>query len=282
MPFLTENSTERSRHMEALLLWEGHLSNARLRELFGLRTTRASEWIREFRDQHPTWTEWDPVRRYFIARPGAFAESRWPRSDALGHYLNVVGLPIAVPGSDATPSVYTAFVDISTPNPRIFASLVESMRRGQSVRLIYRSMRNPAPHERRIFPHSIVRAGRRWHVRAFCETTQSFRDYTLGRIVDAVMESTPAPVDPDQDIAWSTIVEVRLVAHPQLEPEKAELIRFEYFEGTAARTICCRGALVNYFIQDVRAALDPTTQLPPEYQLAVHNVNEVKPWLFPS
>jgi hypothetical protein len=38
---------------------------------------------------------------------------------------------------------------------------------------------------------------------------------------------------------------------------------------------------VNYFIQDIRAAIDIKKQCPPEYQLAISNIKEVKPWLFP-
>jgi hypothetical protein len=44
----------------------------------------------------------------------------------------------------------------------------------------------------------------------------------------------------------------------------------------------CRGALVGYFIQDMRAAIDVKKQRPPDYQLAVANFDEVSPWLFPA
>lgn len=77
-------------------------------------------------------------------------------------------------------------------------------------------------------------------------------------------------------------VRVRLVAHPDLTPDQESLIRFEYFNNTAARIDTCRGALIGYFIQDVRAAIDTKTQQPPDYQLAVANIEEVRPWLFPG
>jgi hypothetical protein len=40
--------------------------------------------------------------------------------------------------------------------------------------------------------------------------------------------------------------------------------------------------LIGYFIQDVRAAIDTKSQQPPDYQLAVANIEEVRPWLFPG
>jgi hypothetical protein len=84
------------------------------------------------------------------------------------------------------------------------------------------------------------------------------------------------------DEAWMVNVRIRLVAHPDLTKDQEAVIRYEYFSNTSARVDTCRGALVNYYIQDVRAATDVTTQKPPEYQLAVSNIDEVKQWLFPG
>jgi hypothetical protein len=77
-------------------------------------------------------------------------------------------------------------------------------------------------------------------------------------------------------------VKVRVQAHPQLTPGQQDLVRFEYFDGTAARVHSCRGALLPYLVQELRLALDVTKELPPEYQLAVENVEEVRKWLFPA
>ncbi|OYZ04845.1 MAG: hypothetical protein B7Y26_09415, partial [Hydrogenophilales bacterium 16-64-46] len=82
--------------------------------------------------------------------------------------------------------------------------------------------------------------------------------------------------DPD----WNTKVKVRLVAHPELSPEQARVIQTEFFNGTASRVETCRAALVSYFIQDVRAAIDTEIQRAPDYQIAVENIEEVAPWVF--
>jgi len=143
-------------------------------------------------------------------------------------------------------------------------------------------MKDPKPHIRIISPHSIIRAGRRWHVRAYCELNKQFRDYNLGRISDVKLldKSSESPMKDDKD--WMTEVKIRLIAHPDLSPDQESLIRFEYFQDTAARVTTCRAPLINYFIQDVRAAIDIKTQRPPEYQLAVQNLEEISQWLFPS
>ena len=73
---------------------------------------------------------------------------------------------------------------------------------------------------------------------------------------------------------------MRLIAHPELSSEQARVIQAEYFKGTASRVETCRAALVPYFIQDIRAAMDTQTQRAPDYLIAVENAREVSKWLF--
>lgn len=274
--------------LTALCIWEGRLNNGRVRELFGIGAVRASEWIREFRESMPGWLALDSKTRSYVSTPAVYHSHKGRRglhpdpAATLGQYLSLVGLPHSQKGTTADRGLWAAFPDVSPPNPRIFAVLSESIRLHQKVQITYRSMREPQPHTRTLSAHSMVRAGRRWHVRAYCDESGGFRDFNLGRIVDAKPRATPATGTAGDDEAWSTMVHVRLIAHPSLTFEQQDLIRFEFFNSTAARVDSCRGALVSYFIQDVRAAIDPAVQIPPDYQLAVENAEEIRPWLFPS
>lgn len=278
---------QRLTHLELLLKWEGYLNSTRLRELFGLSAVRASEWIRELRGLQPAWMEWDSKTRSYYAtsevyRQGKDSDARKLESaESLARYLALVGLPHATQPLSSDRVVWAAFPDLSVPSPRVFAILTEASRNHRAVEITYRSMREPMPHQRIISPHSLIRAGRRWHARAFCATNKQFRDYALGRIVDVKFLEQPAERLETDDEAWMTRVPVRIIAHPDLTPAQEALIRFEYFNDTASRVETCRGSLVNYFIQDLRAAIDVKTQRPPEYQLAVGNIKEIKPWLFP-
>lgn len=268
----------RMRQLKLLLAWEGRISNSRLRELFGLSSIRASQWIRELRDREPDWLRMNSVERSFDAMPSFYTHEDGEESN-LDQYLSIVGLPHAM-NSSGKPIV-AAFPDITIPNSRIFSVLSIAARSHRMVEITYRSMSEPQPHKRRLSPHSIVHAGRRWHVRAYCSEKMQFRDYALGRIVDAKLMGIPSEKLMGDDKAWMTEVRVRLVAHPDLTPDQESVIRFEYFKNTSARVIVCRGALVSYFIQDIRAAIDTEEQCTPDYQLAVSNIKEVEPWLFP-
>lgn len=271
--------------LELLLLWEGFLNRSRLASLLGLGDIRASQLIQEFRIKYPRWLTWNSKSRSYHATHEAYAAKRPDRarldnSTSLTNYLGLVGLPYVTADKEAAETVCAAFPDLSPPKPQIFASLSQAIRSQNAVEISYRSMNEPAAHRRVISPHHLVRAGRRWHVRAFSSKNQDFRDYALGRIVNVSPLDFSLERTVEADKAWITKVPVRLVAHPDLSAEQESLIRFEYFNDTAARVVTCRGALVAYFIQDARAATDIKRQFPPDYQLAVANMEEVSPWLF--
>lgn len=275
--------SDRLLQMEALLAFEGGLSRSRLVELFGLSEVRASEWLREFRDNHENWTVWSATERSWFATNQAFRdlESAGEQHALFRRYVGVVGLETARPGVSVS-APCSAFGEVGTPAPKIFSTLHKAIGDGRWVEITYRSMQNPQPHTRTLAPHHLVRAGRRWHVRGYCRDRSDFRDFALGRIERATALSAKADVGEAQDIAWNAAVRVRLVAHPALTPAQQEVIRSEYFGGTSAKVESCRGALVQYFIQEFRAATDTARQLPPDFQLAVENGSEIGQWLFPA
>lgn len=271
---------QRIAQLKLLLTWEGWLGNARLRDILGLTTVRASQWIREFKEEHPAWTQWDSVRRISAATPEFYRENPLGDAESIAEYLSLVGLPSAN-DTKSLSVVVAAFAEIATPKPQTFALLTNAARMKRVIEITYRSMGEPKPHIRTISPHSVVRAGRRWHARAYCELKKQFRDFALGRIVSVRPLDRDASFTMKDDKDWMTEVQVRLIAHPDLSQEQEDLIRFEYFQGTAARVTTCRGPLVSYYVQDIRAAVNIESQCPPDYQLAVENMKEVGKWLFP-
>lgn len=141
-------------------------------------------------------------------------------------------------------------------------------------------MDNPEPHERTLEPHTLVKAGRRWHVRGYCLDRQEFRDFVVGRMSNVKLLEVPSVSKVEADVTWSTVTQLRIVAHPALTPAQQRVIRNEYFGGAAARVESCRTALLGYLVQEIRAATDTDRQHPPEYQLAVENTKECGQWLF--
>ncbi|NHR04491.1 WYL domain-containing protein [Chromobacterium haemolyticum] len=265
--------SDRLRLLTLLLLWEGFLGNARLREVAGLSTVRSSEWIKDFRLERPGWTTWDSRQRVHLVTPAAYQATAGEMENlGIAHY-------IALAGSPADESIVNGLPTFGRPFPEVFATLRQAIKCHGEVVLTYMSLSNPAPHARRVFPQALVFTGQRWHVRGYCVDHQDYRDFNLGRIVTAKvsMESAPPLVS---DTAWDTMVPIRLEAHPNLSHEQCHVIRHEYFAGAANRTDHCRAALLKYVINAMSIAVDPSREQPPKYLLHLRNCEELAPWLF--
>ena len=84
----------------------------------------------------------------------------------------------------------------------------------------------------------------------------------------------------ESDSQWKTIINLRLAAHRGLDDNQARLVRNEYFEGNADKIIQTRACLASYLLQELRVAIDFDKQLPPEFQLEVANLKNVKKHLW--
>lgn len=270
----------RMQQLQTLLAWEGRLNNARIRQLFGLSTPRASVWIRALREAHPDWVRWDARNRSYIATPSSYAQAGAETS--LDRYIGIVGLSNTIEPLTGSPTLQAAFPALATPRAEIFGPINRAIQAQASIEILYSSLQHPEPHRRVIHPHRLVRTDQRWHVRAYCEKNDSFRDFNLGRIREVRATNNQHFVSGSNDTAWHTLITVRFVAHPDLAPAQARVVREEYFAGAASRVETCRAPLVHYFIRSVQAAVDPAKHTPPEHVLAVFNTEELAPWLLPT
>ncbi|WP_207005074.1 helix-turn-helix transcriptional regulator [Trinickia mobilis] len=272
--------------MRLLLIWEGEIGRSRVMNLFGMGETRASQWIKELRDVYPDATRWDTRTRTFKALECAYKQfdiectTAVNRAASLSRYLTLTGLPLDDPGRRGDCIQWASYPELSAPAPATFAALRQAILSKSVVEIEYASMQNPESHYRRISPHGLVKAGRRWHVRAYCERAQGFRDFALGRISSFRGTDSKSEYNSASDRGWNTWVTVQLIAHPGLSKPQTRVIRQEYFGGAAHRDERCRGSLLHYFLQDLMVAVDIRTQHAPDYQLAVGNSEEVGPWLF--
>ena len=281
------NLFEKNRYkvMRRMALWEGRLSRGRLMNVLGLSGIRVSQLLREVREETPDWFEWDSKSKSYFVTPAAYkkaqADLKTGASDlSLAAYLAEADIHADL-STEAGAVTMTPW-GFSQVNPHTFSRIRLAVEQGVRLRIEYRSMRTPEPHTRTVEPHCLIQAGRRWHMRGYCLETSDFRDFVLGRIAKITLLDQKGESTVAEDSKWNTVVKVRIQAHPKMTPGQQDLVRSEYFEGTAVRVHSCRGAMLPYLVQELRLALDITKDVPPEYQLAVENVDEVRKWLFPA
>lgn len=239
--------------LETILVWEGEIENSRIRQLLDVGSVWASRLLGELIQRMGTQ----------VIRTSAHAPLRHVGTKPFGtpdDYLRIVG---------ASAIIEDARMDISVVSPSVFASIIRAIRRSEGLCLSYRSMTQPIGTTRIVFPHAMIRVSRRWHMRAWCETRQEFRDFTLGRIATIDGLEQASPKSRQDDLEWNEKVNVTIVAHPFLTSEQQEMIRAEYFPKAAARRLVIRRCLVDYILRDLHIATDVEKQLPPEYQLAI-------------
>lgn len=272
-----EGRQERDAKVGRILLWEGRVSRSRLIAEYGLSPIRASEWLRDFRESFPDWVAWDSKLKASVATSEAYSDAERAAKASRPSAINAMLVPYA---PDAPGRPLSISWDFAHTSPRAFSRLNLAIADHLRVKFLYCSMNNPERHERTIEPHTLLRAGRRWHVRGYCLQRQAFRDFVLGRMSKVQLLSEPSEADIATDDAWSTVLPVRLIAHPGLSAAQQLVVRNEYFNGASARVESCRAALLNYMVQELMAATDVDRQVPPDYQLAVENTEECRQWLF--
>lgn len=260
---------QRLKALATILTWEGELSNKRIRDMFGLQNVQASRLTAEFRTAYDYLISDDETRRVISLNHDGLKKS---------HIEDYIKLLYEIEG-EAPAAVEDVRTDLAPVDPLIFAVIRNACLTSTGVDIKYASMTNSEGTERTIFPHTIVRAGRRWHVRAWCCLRNDYRDFAVGRIRMA-NPSAIKPIELGQDIYWETIIDIRLAAHSGLESKQARVIMDESLEGLAEKVIQSRACLASYLIQDIRASVDPVKQMPPEYQLEVTNMDELSNWLW--
>lgn len=260
---------QRLRNLETLFIWEGALDNSRIREVFGLQPVQASRLVTSFISEHG-----DGVMRVTPHAPVTATPEFKPAHESCGadDYLRLVE---SVRPSDMAPFVMDVRHDLSPVSPAIFSVMVQACRNKAGVDVFYRSMSAPDGVVRRIFPHSLVRAARRWHVRAWCELRQAFRDFALGRVATAFLAEAETPMGIQQDREWSEFVRLVVVPHPALTSAQQSLVRHEYLGGEKSKTLEVKQALAGYVIQDMRIGLDQQRDLPPSFQFFLANAQEL-------
>lgn len=278
----TEIRPGRQQYLALLLIWEGILTNARIRDLYGVSSVRASEWLREFRENHGSWCQWDSKLKGYLATSDLYQSLDDHPSRAiltLPHYLAQAKRN----GSGRTDGMLWLAHEldaIAAPDPGAFSLIRLAIERKSGVQIRYQSLRNPLTHTRVIYPHTVVFTGQRWHCRGYSPEHGDFIDHNMGRISAIVDTGEVQPKGVEDDAAWNTYIPVEVVPHPWLTPDQALVIRQEYFKGAEKRVDHVRQAMVPYFLQIMRISTDASTQRPPEYLLFVANVDDVKPRLF--
>jgi predicted DNA-binding transcriptional regulator YafY len=274
---------QRYRLIEIVALWEGKLNAGHLVDYFGIGRQQASKDINEY--LHSV----GPGNLIYNSSLKGYepADTFKPKvtSGEVDEYLQLVHR-----NSDLTNTFedmtlgfdYTHMMPLPkyTVNPEVLREIVKACRYNERIDVDYRSVNAPDKDGRIIVPHAIVHSGMRWHVRAFCEKNQDYRDFVLTRFYGTPEHLGKSSKTSQDDIAWHTLVNVCFTTDQRLSDEQQAVVANDYGMTDNRLLVQVRGALVQYLLQKMRIDINVISADPRAQQIVIQNMDAVKQWLF--
>ncbi len=273
----------RYRYIETIALWEGRLTTRHLCETFGIGRQQASKDINRYiRDIGPGNLVYDASLKGYMPAPefrprvteGVADEylHLMARNNELSNVFESLALNVA--------NIEVLRVPVRDVRPEVLRPIMQAARQRKRLEVDYVSLHNPDREGRIIVPHTLVFTGLRWHVRAWCEKNQAYRDFVLSRFRDIpeILDDSSQGVEQDED--WNTHVTLRVVPDPRLNPAQQQVVATDYGMQDGALDITVRGRLVPYALKLLHIDPEPALADPMAQQIVVENRAQLAPWLF--
>lgn len=273
----------RYRLIETITWWEGRLTTVHLIQSFGISRQQASKDINTYITEHaPRNLTYDKQLKGYVPskhfKPlfiddsaSAYLHLLYQNNERAPH---IEGLALAY--------AHTKVLEVPdrTIRAEILRPLLKACRENMRLEVEYVSLANPAPEGRLIAPHTLVYTGMRWHVRAYCEKNNQYRDFVLSRLRGQPELDGNSENGIDGDEVWNNEVTVIIEPDSRLTAAQKAIIEADFGMQNGQLLIPTRRALVKYVLQ--RYQIDPTKMEPrPEaQQIVVRNLTELEPWLY--
>lgn len=171
------------------------------------------------------------------------------------------------------PTRGSAISHLTTP-PKTLRSVIAAIRRSEAIEVKYQSLSRPELRWRWIAPHAVGFDGFRWHIRAFCLTDQSFKDFLLSRIIET-RGTKPSEAEPEADADWNEQVTLEIGPHPELSDTQQNVIALDYGMRSGKAKIPVRKALLYYALKRLGLDTDPAARRPQDQQIVLLNGAEL-------
>ena len=232
--------------IEALLLWEGRLNARQLMDYFATSRPTAQKYITEYKQINPDGFDFNSHERAHIAKED-FTPSFINQAFSTYHSLFFDMDDAAVsPLVECLPQIHRNI------SPQLVRPILQAIRYKLRLDIGYISLSSPEFEDRIIQPHSLVFDGTRYHVRAFCEKNQDFRDFVLSRFSGQFAFEGEAEFGKEKDSLWQTQLAVSLCPDHRLSELQKKVIARDYQMTDQILTIQVRAALLKYLLQSLR------------------------------
>jgi predicted DNA-binding transcriptional regulator YafY len=274
---LSINQDKRLWFIELIAWWEGRISASHLIRQFGISRTQARNDILYYQQLLPGNLLYHASLKGYL--PQANFQQTYISGDVV-EYLNWVSHKDAITDVSTELPYTTLALPKRQVSAEIIRVLVSAIRQKRRVEVDYVSVSNPDRQGRIIVPHHFVSTGLRWHLRAFCEKSNGFRDFVLSRFrgVPDLLDKTN--ISAEQDNGWITELWLEFQPDPRLKPAQQEVLAYDYQMQNGKLLIQSRACLAQYVLQEMQVNIRDIDISPEAQQLVLVNLNAIKPWLF--
>lgn len=238
---------EYTRFIELMALWEGRINTTHLQKNFDISRQTATKILKQYALELPHNLVYDASLK------GHIPTERFVPQHCQGtieEYCHILALS---PSQHNKDFIHSHFNLVEAPlrniSPILVRPIIRAIREHKRLDVGYASVSTPDYEERIIAPHSLVFNGIRWHVRAYCEKNQAFRDFVLSRFSGVFNEEGPAEFGAEQDERWNTWVDLVIEPDPRLSPAQKRIIEMDYQMESGQRIMKTRAALLMYLLQ---------------------------------
>lgn len=274
----------RLRLIEVVALWEGQINTTHLIRYFGIGRQQASADLKKYRSDISSGNLiYDTSIKAYLP-----SENFKPvlTAGSANEYLHLLDrnsdlnlrfekLELGFGHCHQLP------VPARSISPEILRPIVKACQKRQRLEVDYRSVNDPQPDGRVIAPHSIVYATNRWHIRAFCEKNNDFRDFVLTRFFSVPeLEDGLSDKSENDDQNWNTLVNVSVAPDPRLSQEQKVVIEHDYGMKNGKLLITVRASLLAYLLKELRIDAHTIHADPRAQQVIVENLDQIKQWVF--
>ena len=263
--------------IEFRLFWEGHVNRSDLIEVFGVSINQASTDLNRYLGLAEANMVYDKSARTYV-RSSSFTPV-FHQPDAAQYLSQLRSLSDGIISADDSwigglPSFACAPTPARGVSPKTLRAIVTAIKRHEAIEVLYQSMSSLEPAWRWIEPHALVFDGFRWHARAHCPRSSTFKDFVLSRITDT-RSSKLADARPSGDSEWEEQVELQIAPHPELSAGQRKAIELDYGMERGVTTMPVRRALLYYALKRLGLDTDPAARRPQDQQIVLLNAAEV-------
>ncbi|MGL0937208.1 helix-turn-helix transcriptional regulator [Vibrio vulnificus] len=273
----------RYRMIEVIALWEGRLTTNHLIKSFGIGRQQASKDINCYLSEvAPGNLVYDKQLKGYKPSDSFAPELTSGHADEYLHILArsedmAVTFSELDMGFENVSMVRPVTRNIS---PQVLRPLVQAIREKKRVDISYTSLKDGIEVERIISPHTLVCTPLRWHVRAYCEHANDYRDFVLSRIRGIPCLEAKSVKGREHDELWNTPLTVDLKPDPRLTEIQANVVEHDYGMEQGTLTIPTNAALVRYVLDAYNIDINVLDSNPKGQQIIVRNFEELKQYLY--